>query len=337
MNGLPESDRLWLERIPKVELHLHLEGAIPLPALWELVEKYGGDPEVPDLKALEERFRFRDFHHFMETWVWKNQFIREYEDFTFISEAAAGNLVEQNVKYAEVFYSPGDYIRYGLHPQPMTEAIRRGLSGVPGVEIALIPDLVRDLGPEVGMRIVDQVSEVQDLGLVGIGLGGTEPGFPPEPFKPVFERAREKGFRTTAHAGEAAGPESVWGAIRSLQVDRIGHGTAAFEDHALVDYLAVHALPVELCPISNVRTGVVRSVAEHPVRRFFDRGIPVSVNTDDPSMFNTSLVEEYSALMTEHHYSREEITELVRRAVASSFLSEHRKRALTESMATGWD
>ncbi|MHC4601101.1 MAG: adenosine deaminase family protein, partial [Planctomycetota bacterium] len=216
MKPLSESDRSWLERIPKVELHLHLEGAIPLDAMWELVKKYGGDPEVPDRKGLEERFRFRDFHHFIETWVWKIQFTREYDDFAFIAEAVAKALAAQNVRYAEVFFSPGDYFRFGLEPQPLAEAVRTGLSRVEEVEVALIPDLVRDIGPDVGMRIVDQVAEVRDLGLVGIGLGGTEPEFPPKPFAPVYARAREKGFRTTAHAGEAAGPESIWGAIRGL-------------------------------------------------------------------------------------------------------------------------
>ena len=208
----------YFRRLPKVELHLHLEGAIPLPALWTLVQKYGGHPEVPTMAALEARFRYRDFPHFIEVWVWKNQFLREYDDFTFIAEEVARDLTAQNVLYAEVFYSPGDFRKQGLTPQRITEAIRRGLEQVPEITIALVTDLIRDHGPEQGMITLEATVEVRrDLGVVGVGIGGSEHEFPPEPFLPVYERARSAGFRTSAHAGEAAGPASVWGAARVPQ------------------------------------------------------------------------------------------------------------------------
>ena len=132
------------DRIPKVELHLHLEGAIPLPALWTLVEKYGGDPSVPDAKALAKRFVYRDFTHFIETWVWKSGFLREYEDFTFIAEAVARDLASQNVRYVEAFYSPGDFARHGIELQPLTLAIRKGLDRVGGIRVRLVADMIRD-------------------------------------------------------------------------------------------------------------------------------------------------------------------------------------------------
>jgi len=136
--------KTWFERVPKVELHLHLEGAIPIPALWELVRKYGGDPTVPDQAALQRRFAYRDFPHFIETWIWKNQFLREYEDFSFIAEAVAADLARQKIRYAEIFYSPPDFARHGLRTQGLTQAIRTGLERVPGIKVGLVADLVRD-------------------------------------------------------------------------------------------------------------------------------------------------------------------------------------------------
>ncbi|NIO70742.1 MAG: adenosine deaminase [Anaerolineae bacterium] len=321
----------WFERVPKVELHLHLEGAIPHEALWELVQKYGGDPSVPDLGALERRFEYRDFPHFIETWTWKNGFLREYEDFTFIAEAVARDLAGQNIRYVEAFFSPSDFLRHGLETQKLTEAIRTGLSRVPEVEVALVADLVRDYGPEKAAMTLAEVNEVRDLGVVGIGIGGLEQEFPPEPFEAVYEKARQLGFHTSAHAGEAAGAASIWGAIRSLRVDRIGHGTRAEEDEALLDYLAEHRIPLEMCPISNVRTGVVNSLEEHPVRRYFEMGIIVTINTDDPKMFGNSLTEELRLLEEKLGFSRDEIRSLILQGIQAAWLSEDRKQQLAEA------
>ena len=240
----------WFDRVPKVELHLHLEGAIPLDALWTLVQKYGGDPAVPDLAALQRRFVFRDFPHFIDTWVWKNAFLREYEDFTFIAEAVAHDLARQNIRYVEAFFSPPDFFRHGLKTQELAAAIRRGLQRAPEIEVALIPDLVRDFGPERAAITLAEVNEVRALGVIGIGIGGSEQAFPPEPFAGVYAQARRLGLHTTAHAGEAAGAQSVWGAIRDLHVERIGHGTRADEDERLLDYLAAERIPLEMCPLS---------------------------------------------------------------------------------------
>ena len=326
----------YFQRLPKIELHLHLEGAIPLPALWQLIQKYGGDPGVPTVEALGPRFQYRDFVHFIDTWGWKNQFIREYEDFSFVAAEVARDLASQNILYAEVFYSPGDFRQRGLNLQRITEAIRRGLHQVPDIEIALITDLIRDHGPERGHATLRAIHEVRDdFGVVGVGIGGSEHLYPPEPFAPVYDRARALGFRTTAHAGEASGAESVWGAVRALRVDRIGHGTRAIEDPALVDHLAEHQIPLELCVLSNLRTGVIPSVATHPARTYMQRGIPFSINTDDPKLFNTSLAEEYLALHTELGFSKRDIHHVIEQGLSSSWLPAPRKCTLLERIRAG--
>jgi len=328
------SEASWLERLPKVELHLHLEGAIPLDALWELVTKYGGDPDVPSLAALADRFAYRDFPHFIQTWHWKNRFLREYEDFAFIARRVGEDLASQGVRYAEVFFSPPDFERYGLEPQNLAEQIRSGLDDVAGIRVALVADLVRDTGPEQADRTLERVSEVRDCGVVGIGLGGSEHEYPAARFKEVFAKARRLGFRTSAHAGEVAGAESVWAAAMELEADRIGHATRAVEDPKLVDFLEARGTPLELCPISNVRTGVIPSLEAHPVRAYFDRGMLVSVNTDDPKMFGNSLADEYAALVHHHGFTREEIRELLDRTISSAWLdADERDRLRRELMA----
>ena len=323
--------REWLERLPKVELHLHIEGAIPHPALWELIRKYGGDADVPSLDALPGRFVYRDFPDFIDRWVWKQGFLREADDFELIGAAVAGELARQRIVYAETFYSPADVARHGLSVAGVSLALRRGLASVPEVSVSLITDLVRDVGPDPAMRTVEEAAEVAgEAGILGIGIGGSEQLFPPEPFAPVYERARALGLRTTAHAGEVAGPESVWGVVRTLHVDRIDHGIRAVEDPALVAELASRRLPVTVCPGSNVATGAAASLAASPVRRLFDAGVLVSVNTDDPAMFGLSMAGEYEALAGSHGFTAAEIRTLVLNAVDSSWLPSLRQEALRE-------
>jgi adenosine deaminase len=318
----------WFDQIPKVELHLHLEGAIPTTTLWELVQKYGGDPAIPDIESLKRMFTYRDFPHFIETWVWKNGYLRTYDDFTFIAEGVARDLAAQNIRYVEAFFSPSDFARHGLKTQELTRAIRAGLARVQGIEIALVADFVRDSGPERAAITLAEVNEVKELGVIGVGIGGSEQKFPPEPFKEVYAQARKFGFHTSAHAGEAAGATSIWGAICALDVERIGHGTRAEEDPRLLDYLAEKQIPLEMCPLSNVRTGVTSSIDEHPIRCYYKRGLVVTVNTDDPKMFGNSLAEEYRLLETRLGFSREEIRGLVLQGIQASWLPQDRKQQL---------
>lgn len=321
--------------IPKIELHVHLEGAIPLDALWQLIEKYNGDKDGMTRSKLNERFAYRDFPHFIDTWIWKNRFLREYEDFTFIAEAVAGDFLRQNIIYAEFFHSPADFHRHGLETPRLVEAVRKGFDKVKELKTGLVIDLVRDFGPEKGRRTLSEILEVQNAGIVGITIGGSEQAFPPEPFGTVFEEARKAGLNTSAHAGEAAGPESVWGAIRTLKVDRIGHGTRAVEDTRLMDYLAEHQIAVEMCPLSNVRTAVVPGIEAHPIREFYQRGIPLSINTDDPKMFGNSLVDEYQALEQSLGFTLAEIMEIIRNSVDSAFISEAEKAAVKNRLNAG--
>jgi len=205
--------RAWLDRIPKVELHVHLEGAIPLDALWTLVRKYGGDPDVPDRAALERRFTYRDFPHFLDMWVWKNRFLREYDDFAFIAEAAAHDFAAQRIRYAEVFFSPPDFADRGLRTSGLAAAIRSGLDLVPGVEIALVADLVRDFGPAAADVTLSEAAEVRGFGVIGVGAGvsagAVRRGLRTGPAaRAPDDRPRRRGSGAGQRPGGAPAPEA---------------------------------------------------------------------------------------------------------------------------------
>ncbi len=312
--------------IPKIENHIHLEGAIPHETLWLLMNKYGGDDSVTDIVQLKEKFKYHDFDHFINMWIWKNQFLREYEDFKLISEAVFNDLADQNVKYAEVFISPSLF-RKKLKTQQVVEAISGSVHANSRIKINLIVDLVRDFGTDE-MRTLHEINEVKHLGIIGIGLGGTEYKYPTELFIDIFNQAREYGFRTTAHAGEAAGAESIWGAINDLKIDRIGHGTKAAEDPKLLDYISGNKIPVELCPLSNLKTGVIESIEKHPFLTYLEKGIPISVNTDDPKMFGNTLAEEYEELMTTFKLSFNEVVNIIRDSIQTTWLDKKDKAGL---------
>jgi adenosine deaminase len=323
-----------IENIPKIELHLHLEGAIPLEALWMIIEKYRDkNTDVNSFDELKRKFEFVNFAHFLKMWGWKNRFLRQYDDFTFIANKVAEDLVKQNIVYAEIFYSPGDFEHHGLEVQELTDSIRKGFESFSNkITINLVADLVRDYGPEKGLIWLEKIKDVKDQGVVGIGLGGSEQEYPPEIYKNVYELARKYEFYTSAHAGEGAGPESIWGVIKALRVDRIGHGTRAIEDPELVNYLKENKIPIELCPISNVRTGIIKELKEHPIQKFMKDGLIVSVNTDDPKMFNTSMKNEYLSLINTFKLQLSDIKKLIENAILSAWCNDDRKVLLRKKL-----
>ncbi|MFQ5966553.1 MAG: adenosine deaminase [Acidimicrobiia bacterium] len=326
------------ESMPKVELHVHLEGAIPRTSLWALVEQAGGDPDVPNLAALEHQFRFRDFDHFIDTWVWKNRFLDSYEAFEVGAEAAASELAAQNVVYAEAFFSPSDFSQFGLAPAELALAIRRGLDRADGVQVALIVDVVRDTGPERASDTFEEIREVaESAGIIGVGLGGSEADFPPELFADVYRRARDAGFRLTAHAGEVSGPDSVLTALSVLGVERIGHGIRSVEDRDLLKSLVEHQIPLEVCPSSNLATGLVPSWEEHPIRQLIDAGAMVTLSTDDPAMFATTLSGEYRTVATRYGYDDMLMRQLAQNAVEASWTDTETRLQLQQELDLWWD
>ena len=343
-----------IRQAPKAELHVHLRGAMPGHFFAELLRKYSPSealagaprrhvelfrncphllPFLSDAGDPGEQagnlFRFEDFNQFLASYLFSSYFVREIADFRNLIQAVRQELAAQNVVYAEVTVSLGEYVNQGLDIVELIEAMDEASRAPSQVRLRWIVDLVRDLGPVATMDTLRQVVKNRTESVVAITLGGAEHRFPPEPFAEHYRVARDAGLRLTVHAGEAAGPESVWGAIRSLGVERIGHGVRSIEDPRLIDYLAEKQIPLEVCLTSNICTGVYCSYEEHPVRRLYEAGVAISINTDDPSFFGTSLAAEFEHLGA-LGFSDDELQDLLTNGFRHAFLPPPESAALLD-------
>jgi adenosine deaminase/aminodeoxyfutalosine deaminase len=274
----------FIAQMPKAELHLHLEGSVEPETLHEL------DPSTP-AEEFRAHYRYADFDAFLKAFAVVGKRLRTPLDYALITRRLLERLAAQNVQYAEIIVSAGVVLWKGQEFAPIFDAIRDAAAASP-VEVRWILDAIRQFGAEPAMQVAKLAAERVDRGVVAFGIGGSEARGPAEWFTDVFTFARHAGLHLTAHAGESEGPESVWAAL-ALGAERIGHGIAAARDQALMRHLREQDIPLEICITSNLVTGVVKRVEDHPVRRLFDAGVPIVLNTDDPAMFACTLVGEY--------------------------------------------
>ncbi|NWF87511.1 adenosine deaminase [Candidatus Bathyarchaeota archaeon] len=321
-----------IRALPKVEQHVHIVGSTKPETLLWLMEK--SDKKLfKTVDDIHSFFQYRDFPHFISIYCTVMACITEENQFERITYEMLESDAKCNVRYVEASFSASDHVLQGLDYGKMLDAINRGVSRARsdfGIECNLRIDLVRNYGPKVGMQILDLIESKND-NIVSIDIGGSEELFPPKPYAPVYRRAKKMGLHLVAHAGEAAGPESIWEAVKELGVERIGHGVAAGKDPKLMWYLLEQGIAIEACPTSNVKTGVVESIEKHPIKAFFENGIRVSVNTDDPSMFGTNMNNEYLQLHRKLGFTISELFEISLNAVDSSFLPEKRKNNMKQS------
>ena len=284
--------------LPKAELHVHLEGSVEPETLHEL------DPATPleDFRAL---YRYADFDAFLKAFAAVGRRLRTPEDYALVTRRLLQRLAAQNVSYAEIIVAAGVVLWKGQDFAPIFEAVRQAAASSP-VEVRWILDAVRQFGVEPAMAVARLAAERRDRGVVAFGIGGSEERGPAEWFPGVFAFAKEAGLHLTAHAGESAGPESVRAALR-LGAERIGHGIAAARDPELMRHLRECDIPLEICITSNLVTGVVKAIEDHPVRRFFDAGVPIVLNTDDPAMFGCTLAGEYRLAARHFGFSETEL------------------------------
>jgi len=313
-------------RAPFVEIHLHLEGSISLRRLRQLLETRKGS------RAADPRdwYRHRSFPEFLRHFALVTQALREPEDFALITLDLCRRLRHQGVAAAEAFFSPVIFTRRGLPFLEILDAMEEAVSSERrrgGPRIAWLLDAVRQWGP-AGMEQNLECASRAGGRVLGIGLGGDETSVPAEAFASFFSAARNQGYRTVAHAGEFDGPRSVWKALEVLGAERIGHGIRAAEDPLLLERLRRSRIPLEVCPTSNLRTGVVRRWSEHPLPRLVAAGVRVTVNSDDPALFRTSLRGEFLALRQRMCLGAAATERIRREAIRASFLPAREKRRL---------
>jgi adenosine deaminase/aminodeoxyfutalosine deaminase len=274
----------FLLEMPKAELHVHLEGSVEPETLHEL------DPatSVEEFRAL---YRYADFDGFLKAFGAVGKRLRRAEDYALITRRLLERLAAQNVQYAEIIIAAGVVLWKEQEFAPIFEAIREA-AAESAVEVRWIVDAVRQFGVEQAMRVAELAAERVEQGVVAFGIGGSEERGPAEWFTEVFAFASNAGLHLTAHAGEGTSPQSVWSAL-ALGAERIGHGISAIEDPALLCELRGRDIPLEISITSNLVTGVVKRIEEHPLRRLYDAGVPIVLNTDDPAMFGCSLTGEY--------------------------------------------
>jgi len=311
------SERAAVAGLPKAELHVHLEGTASAQGMRALLAARGG-AEPP---GLSELFHHRDFPEFLDHFRSILDLLQDPRDYGFLAGCYLDAAPAHGIRHVEFYLSLGAALRRGHQGRPVLESVREALDRRPrGVTGAVLIDTVRQFGPDEASRALAEALRHQDLGLVaGFGMGGDELSLPCSQFRRVYERARDAGLRTTVHAGEAGGPDSVREALDELRPDRIAHGIAAADDPALLDRLAESRIPLDVCPGSNLATGAVRRLEDHPLRRIIDAGVRVTLGSDDPGLFSTDLTREYELAARIASLSTAEIAHIARTSLDAAF------------------
>jgi aminodeoxyfutalosine deaminase len=333
VNPLDPRLEALIDRLPKAELHVHLEGSIPPELALRLAHRHGR--ELPGMAAgaegLRQHYRFADFSEFLRMYLAISACLVEAADFCEITVALARSLAAQRVVYAEVTFTAMTHVARGVDPAAMLDGLAEGRARARsefGVELAWVFDIVRvqldRAEPTLALALRGQAD-----GVIGLGFAGPESAaYPIEPFAPIFARARAAGLHSLPHAGEMAGPQSIRDALNFLGAERIGHGVRAVDDPALLEHLVARQIPLEVCPTSNLGIGLYPSLQAHPLPRLLAAGVAVSLASDDPPMFATSLVDEYRRCASAYAWDAAQVRALAAASVEHSFLPEVRKQAL---------
>ena len=318
----------WVRHLPKAELHLHLEGTIAPETLVELSRQ--NDTEPLTLDQARSLYQYKDFSGFLLAFKAITERLRTPDDYELITYRMMEALASQGVVHAEVYVSVGVvYYWKKIEFEPLFAGMERGrIRGEKefGVSVFWIFDAVRHFGPEEAARVFHKAAELKALypSIIGIGIGGDERRTGAEPFRELYAEAKKYGLHLSVHAGETVGPEGIWSAL-NIGAERIGHALSAGQDPELIDVLATKQVPVEICITSNLRTGCCARLEDHPVREYFENGLMVTLNSDDPAIFGSDLCAEYWLAHTEFHLTLEHLRELAGNSIEASFLPPRKK------------
>lgn len=334
--NVPSPHAQFIAGLPKVELHVHHVGSASPRIVAELAARHP-DARVPtDPDELVKYFTFRDFAHFIELYLSTVALIRTPEDIRLLTYGVAADMAAQNIRYAELTCTPYTSVLTGIPIQGYVEAIEDARVGAErdlGIRLRWIFDVPGEIGPNAAEETATIAVDHGPPALIAFGLGGPEIGTSRDKFKPAFDRARAAGLHSVPHAGESTGPRTIWDALEYLGAERIGHGTSATADPKLLQHLAEHRIPLEVCPTSNIATRVVESYDAHPITEMIRAGVLVTINSDDPPMFGTTLNREYGIAADLLGLDRAGIAALAVNAVDASFLDQADKTALRAEIA----
>jgi len=314
----------FLATLPKAELHLHLEGTIAPSTLHELQASHGLNPTLADVEKL---YQYDNFGDFLLSFKNITEHLQQPADYELITYRMMERLKAENVLHAEVYVSVGVCLWRKQDFAAIFDALERGRARGEhdfGVSLLWIFDAVRHFGAEKAQEVAELAVQYCDRNVIGFGIGGDERRAAPELFRDVYAFCANHALHRTVHAGETAGAESIWGAL-NLRAERIGHGLTAQHDADLIQELAQRQIPVEICVTSNLRTGVCRTIEDHPVRSYFEQGLMITINSDDPAMFRTTLTREYQLLQDHFGFTEEQLRELARNSFEASFLPAEKK------------
>lgn len=323
----------FIVRMPKIELHVHLEGSISSRTLRELAQRNGISIPVRNSDDTAQLYYFQNFIDFLKRYRELLKAIVSGEDFERLAYELGMVLAHQNVVYAEVMLSPVQHILRGMDMHEVLAGTSAGFARAErerGIMMRIALDYGRQYGPDGAWPLLEVARKADEYGLVGWSIGGNEIGHPPEQFAEVYAAAHDVGLHLMAHAGEVAGSESVWGAVDVLKVQRVGHGIRSIDDPRLMEHLRAHNIVLDICPSSNVYTGAVKSWTEHPLPQLYKSGVPVTINTDDPSFFATTLTSEFRHVVRHFGFTIDDLCQLVRTSAAACFLPPAPKRRLQE-------
>ncbi|MEO9238392.1 MAG: adenosine deaminase [Jatrophihabitantaceae bacterium] len=325
--SLPE----FIAGLPKAELHVHHVGSASPRIVSELAARHPSAGVPADLDELAGYFTFRDFAHFIEVYLSVVSLIKTADDVRMLTYEVARDMAGQNIRYAELTVTPYSSVSRGIAAEAFVEAIedaRIAAETELGVTLRWCFDIPGEAGLPSAIETARIATDLTPAGLMSFGLGGPEVGVERGQFQPFFDQARAIGLHSVPHAGETTGPETIWDSIRLLGAERIGHGTSAMRDPALVDYLGEHQIPLEVCPTSNIATRAVSTLTEHPLKAMVAAGLTVSINSDDPPMFSTDLNSEYAIAAELLALDQAGVAGLAKAAITASFAPDPVKAGL---------
>ena len=330
--------KTFLAAVPKAELHLHLEAVISLAGVKKLYKnKYGKEMTKEEQIDL---FSYNDLNGFIQAFLKIQAMYSSVDDFRTVFDELSKYLVKNRITYTEVFFAPTAFLKLGFKYEDMVRVFDEKIEEIKakkGITVKLLMDVSRTFGCENAMKNYELLKSVPSKNIIGIGLGGAESKGPAKDFAPLYEQAIKDGYKAVVHAGEDVGPESIWDSLNYLHAMRIGHGLTACQEEKLMDELKKTKTPIEICITSNTFTKkIVQKAKDHPVKMYFDRGIPVSINTDDPVFFKTTLLDELWICHKELGFTMDEVKELIKNSFTTSFLSDKEKKEYCNKVDEAW-